>query len=159
MRGAFRQAAVSGKVALVLATWFGVGFLPRMPGTFAAVAGFPLVWLMDRLGPVSASVFLAVLSVLAIWSAGHAEKMAAEDDPRQIVIDEVAGLLVALFLVPLSWLNLFLGFALFRVFDIRKPFPLRRAEKLGGGLGIVLDDLLAGVYANLALRLIRWTLG
>jgi phosphatidylglycerophosphatase A len=159
MRRSFRQAGASGKAALALATWFGVGFLPRMPGTFAAVAGCPLVWLTDRLGPVPGSVFLAVLLVLAFWSAGRAERMAEQDDPRQIVIDEVVGLLVALFLVPLSWLNLLLGFALFRVFDIRKPFPLRRAEKLGGGLGIVLDDLLAGVYANLALRLIRWVLG
>lgn len=156
MRTSYRLAGASGKAVLALSTWFGVGFLPVAPGTFATVAGSPLVWLMDGLGGLFGAVFLAVFVLLAFWSADRSGKMAGQDDPPEIVIDEVAGFLVALFLVPLSWLNLFLGFILFRVFDIWKPFPLKRAEKLGGGLGIVLDDLLAGIYANLALRLIQW---
>jgi phosphatidylglycerophosphatase A len=159
MRSSFRQSGAQGKAILALSTWFGVGFLPVVPGTFASAAGSPLVWFVDRLGGILGAVFLAAFLALAFWSADRAEKMAGQDDPREIVIDEVAGILVSLFLVPLSWLNLSLGFILFRVFDIWKPFPLRRAEKLGGGLGIVLDDLLAGVYANLALRVIRWALG
>lgn len=156
MKTSWRPAGASGKAVLVLSTWFGVGFLPVAPGTFAAVAGFPLVWLTDRAGVFYGTVFLAAFVLLAFWSADRAGKMAGQDDPPEIVIDEVAGLLVALFLVPLSLLSLSLGFILFRVFDIWKPFPLRRAEKLKGGLGIVLDDILAGMYANLALRLIQW---
>ena len=159
MRRSFRQSGALGRAVLALSTWFGVGFLPAAPGTFASVAGSPLVWLMDRLGGLLGAVFLAAFLALAFFSADRAGKLTGQDDPREIVIDEVAGFLVALFLVPLSWLNLSLGFILFRVFDIWKPFPLKRAEKLGGGLGIVLDDLLAGLYANLALRLIRWALG
>jgi phosphatidylglycerophosphatase A len=71
-----------------------------------------------------------------------------------VVIDEVAGLLVTMFLVPLSWLALGLGFTLFRFFDILKPYPVRQAERLRGGLGIVMDDLLAGLYAHICLRII-----
>jgi phosphatidylglycerophosphatase A len=158
-RDSFRQTGASGRAVLALSTWFGVGFLPVAPGTFAAAAGAPLVWVMDKLGGLLGTFFLAVFLLLAFWSADRAQKMVEQDDPREIVVDEVAGLLVALFLVPLSWFTLCLGFILFRVFDIGKPFPLRRAEKLGGGMGIVLDDVLAGVYANLALRVIHWTIG
>jgi phosphatidylglycerophosphatase A len=159
MRTSYRQAGVRGKAVLALSTWFGVGFLPVVPGTFASVAGSPLVWLMDRLGALLGAVFLAAFVLLAFWSAGFTARMSGNNDPREIVVDEVAGLLTALFLVPLTWLSLVLGLILFRVFDIWKPFPLRRAEKLSGGLGIVLDDLLAGIYANVALRLLQWTVG
>lgn len=159
MRRSYRQSGAFGKAVLALSTWFGVGFLPKVPGTLATVAGSPLVWLMDRLGGLLGAVFLAAFLALALFGADRCEKMAGRDDPREIVIDEVAGFLVALFLVPLSWLNLSLGFILFRVFDIWKPFPLRRAEKLGGGLGIVLDDILAGIYANVCLRVFQYLFG
>ncbi|MEW6664596.1 MAG: phosphatidylglycerophosphatase A [Thermodesulfobacteriota bacterium] len=159
MRGTCRQPGGFEKAVLALSTWFGMGCLPGLPGTYATVAGSPLVWLMDRMGSFPGALFLAAFLALAFWSADRGGKMAGEEDPREVVVDEVAGFLVALFLVPLSWLNLSLGFVLFRVFDIWKPFPLRRAEKLGGGLGIVMDDILAGVYANVCLRLIRWGLG
>jgi phosphatidylglycerophosphatase A len=76
------------------------------------------------------------------------------DDPAEVVIDEVAGILITFFLLPLSWLQLCFGFVLFRLFDILKPYPVRRLEKLKGGFGIVADDLMAGVYANLCLRLL-----
>ena len=75
-------------------------------------------------------------------------------DPSEVVIDEVAGFLLTMFLLPLSWLTLGLGFILFRVFDILKPYPIKQAEKLRGGLGIVMDDLVAGIYAHLCVRLI-----
>lgn len=158
-RSSWRAGASGSRAVLALSTWFGVGFLPVAPGTFASVAGSPLVWLTDRLGGPLGALFLAVFLLLAFWSADRAGKMAGQDDPREIVVDEVAGLLVALFLIPFSWLNLIVGFILFRVFDILKPFPLKRAEKLGGGLGIVLDDLLAGVYANVCLRVIHLLFG
>jgi len=82
------------------------------------------------------------------------QKLLNRMDPPQVVIDEVGGILVALFWVPVSWLTFSLGFLLFRIFDIIKPFPVSRVETLKGGTGIVLDDLLAGIYANLCLRFI-----
>jgi phosphatidylglycerophosphatase A len=92
--------------------------------------------------------------MVAILVSDRARKFLLGDDPQEIVIDEVAGLLVTFFLLPLSWLSLPLGCVLFRVFDMSKPFPIRRLEKIRGGAGIVLDDILAGVYANLSVRIL-----
>ncbi|MBN1105339.1 MAG: phosphatidylglycerophosphatase A [Deltaproteobacteria bacterium] len=154
MRKSFAKAGASGKVALVLATWFGVGFLPKAPGTFATLAALPLVVILNRFGAFWGSLLLLAFLLLAFWSADQAGKMAGRNDPQEIVVDEVAGFLVTLFLAPQTWLSLALGVALFRVFDIWKPFPVRTAERIRGGAGILMDDIAAGVYANLCLRAI-----
>ena len=106
------------------------------------------------LGVVYGGVCLLCLISVAVLTSDLSGKLLGRRDPSEIVIDEVAGFSVTLFLLSLSWLNLLLGFLLFRLFDISKPFPIRRLERVKGGFGIVLDDLLAGIYANLALRLI-----
>jgi len=77
-----------------------------------------------------------------------------QDDPKEVVIDEVAGFLLTIYLLPLSWLSIALGFIMFRFFDILKPFPIRRLERIGGGTGIVIDDLVAGVYASLSINIL-----
>jgi phosphatidylglycerophosphatase A len=153
-RESFGKAGFFGKIALILSAWFGAGLLPMAPGTWGSLFGLPLVPLMNGLPVFGAGAFLALFAVLAIGSSHGSLKFFPEEDPSEIVIDEVAGLLVALFLIPpsgLAWLG---GFLLFRLFDILKPFPIGRFEKLRGGFGIVSDDLAAGVYANACLRLI-----
>ena len=94
---------------------------------------------------------------MAIWSSGRTCALLGEDDPPQVVIDEVAGFLLAVFFLPYSWFNLGLGFVLFRFFDILKPFPIRLLDqKLPGGAGIVLDDVMAGIYGNVLIRIVLW---
>ncbi len=150
----FRRTDGKGKGILVLATWFGSGLAPAAPGTFGTLAALPLAMWFGLLGPWGAFSGIAGISVLAVWVSQKAENLLGKKDPSAIVIDEVAGLCLTLFLVPLGWLSLCAGFLLFRFFDILKPWPANRAEKLTGGLGIVLDDLVAGVYAHLVLRLL-----
>jgi phosphatidylglycerophosphatase A len=152
LKKAFKEADFAGKTALILASWFGSGLAPVAPGTFGTLAGVPLVLLMGCLGSIQALLFLLGFIALAVWSAEATRKMLARSDPSLVVIDEVAGFLLTLFLTPLSLVHVCIGFLLFRVFDIFKPFPIRNLERLKGGLGIVADDLLAGVYANLSLR-------
>jgi phosphatidylglycerophosphatase A len=148
----FRRTGIKGKMVLVLSSWFGSGFAPVAPGTFGTLAAIPLVMGFGFLGPWAAFLCVVGISALAVWVSQKAESLFAKKDPSQVVIDEVAGLSVTMFLVPLSWLSICLGFFLFRFFDILKPWPVNRAEKLPGGFGIVLDDLVAGVYAQLFLR-------
>ena len=150
----FRRTGIKGKVILVLSSWFGSGLAPFASGTFGSLAAVPLVIGFGFLGPWAAFFCVAGISGLAIWVSGEAENLLGKKDPSAIVIDEVAGLSLTMFLIPISWLSLCAGFLLFRLFDIVKPWPANRAERLSGGLGIVLDDLVAGVYAHLALRLV-----
>jgi len=103
---------------------------------------------------MAAAYVLFFFVLLAIGTSDRSARALEKDDPAEVVIDEVAGLLLTLFLLPATGFNLCLGFILFRLFDILKPYPIRGLERGGGGAGIVLDDLLAGVYGNLCLRLI-----
>lgn len=150
----FRKADFSGKISLALSTWFGTGLLSVAPGTFGTIATVPLVFGLACLGTVLSGFIIAMVVAVAIWASDRSEELLGNDDPSEVVIDEVAGFLLTMFLLPLSWLTLGLGFILFRVFDIFKPYPIKQAEKLRGGLGIVTDDLVAGIYAHLCVRLI-----
>jgi phosphatidylglycerophosphatase A len=140
-------------VALALATSGGVGYIPFAPGTFGSLAGLLLWWLL----PGSLSVQLTVIVVIFIvgsWSGSEAERHFASTDPGPVVIDEVLGMLVTLFLNPVGWGGAILGFLLFRASDIIKPYPANKLEQLHGGVGVMADDLMAAIYANLALRMI-----
>ena len=128
--------------------------MPRAPGTFGTLAAIPLAIAVNYLGAIYGAFSLVIFISVAVLTSGLSRKLMGREDPPEIVIDEAAGFSVTLFLLPLSWFSLSLGFLLFRLFDIFKPFPIRRLEKINGGIGIVLDDLLAGVYANLVLRLV-----
>jgi phosphatidylglycerophosphatase A len=158
LKKAFKEAGLPGKTALVLASWFGSGLAPVASGTFGTLAGVPLVLLMALLRPLYAAPLVFVFIVVAVWSSDLSSRLVGKRDPSVVVIDEVAGFLLALFHVPISWVNVCLGFCLFRVFDIWKPFPVRKLEALRGGLGIVADDLMAGIYANLGLRILLFLL-
>ena len=154
MKKAFKDAGFKGKAALILGTWFGSGLAPVAPGTSGTLAGLPVVLLMGRLGTIQAALFALFFLVISLWAADVSCRILGKEDPPAVVIDEVAGFLLALFLLPLTWAHLCAGFLLFRLFDVWKPFPIRNLEQLKGGLGVVADDLLAGIYANLCLRLL-----
>lgn len=152
LRQIFEKTDARGKAALVLATWFGAGLVPRAPGTAGTLAGLPLVLIIKCFGSVYETLVLFAFVIFAIWVADQSYRLLGRDDPPEVVIDEVAGYLLAVFLLPASWLSISLGFLLFRFFDIWKPFPINRLEGVRGGLGIVLDDLVAGLYTNLIMR-------
>ena len=138
-----------------LATGFFTGFLPTMPGTWGTFAGIPLVIISHRLTSIMQAVATIVFVTFAAYIAGRAEILFEDRDARPIVIDEMVGFLITLLWLPLNFLTLCLGFVLFRLFDIVKPPPIGIVEKrLHGGWGIVLDDVLAGVFANVTLRLL-----
>lgn len=139
---------------VLLATGCYAGYAPVAPGTFGTLVAIPLCYFLSRLGLVHGILFLGLFTGFAVWMSGEAEKVFKKKDSGLIVIDEIAGLLVTLFLIPWSVKSVVIGFFLFRLMDIAKPFPIRRLEtKLPGGWGVVGDDVLAGIYANVALRL------
>ena len=143
-------------LAILLATGFGLGRLPVAPATWASAAVALLLVPEACRAPLALGVAILVVTPLAIWASGEAEKVLGHD-AHPIVLDEVAGMLVSVVAVPHASASPFLflasAFLLFRLFDIVKPFPIRQSQALPGGWGIVTDDLLAGVATNLALRL------
>jgi len=142
---------------LTLRTWlacgFGLGFVPLAPGTVASAAlAIPAGFLMP-ISPLWMVLAALLLMVSGLGLCGHAEKQLGKD-AGSIVWDEFAGFAVALIGLPGGWPTIALAFALFRLFDIAKPFPVGRSQRLRGGLGVVADDVLAGIYANVAARLL-----
>jgi phosphatidylglycerophosphatase A len=141
--------------AILLATWFGAGFLPVAPGTWASLAALPcaalLVWLG---GPVLVLAASVAVFVLGIWAADAYMQTVQVHDPSAIVIDEVVGQWVTLALLPLDPVMYALGFVLFRVLDVLKPWPANFIDRaVTGGFGVMLDDVVAGAYAAGALWL------
>lgn len=151
-------------IAIALATALGAGFAPKAPGTFGSAVGLLLWWLLPA-SPVVQFVAIVVVFAAGAWSGSVAERHFGKSDPGQVVIDEVLGQLITMWMNPVGWGGALLGFLLFRLMDIVKPYPANRLEALHGGLGIMADDAMAGIYANFALRLLlaaavamHWTL-
>lgn len=144
---------------LRVATGLGMGYAPVAPGTAGSLLGLALVWVLWRWGGHWTVLGGAVgVALLGWWSAGVAATRLGQPDPGPVVVDEIAGqMLSLLFLIPTS-LTLISGFLMFRLFDIWKPFPIRRLERLPGASGIMADDLMAAVYANLLQRALIWGL-
>lgn len=141
-------------LARFLATVGYVGYAPVAPGTAGSLVALPIAWLAySRFAPATTIVFVFAAFLIAVWAA-HQEANQESKDPQHVVIDEVVGQMIALLFVPLSALAIAAGFVLFRIFDVFKPFPSRQSEKLPGGWGIVMDDVVAGIYANLVLRIV-----
>lgn len=141
-------------IARLVATFFYVGYFPYAPGTLGTLAAVPLYYLISGLPYYLYIVFTVLFILLSVWASGIAEGIYGEKDPGYIVADEVSGYLVTMTLVPLTLTNVVIGFFLFRLFDIVKPPPSRQSERLKGGLGVVMDDVVAGVYANILLQII-----
>ena len=139
------------RVALAAATVLGVGYVPFAPGTFGSLVGLALWWVLPASTSAQA-VAIVALFIVGSWSGGVAERYLGTTDPSVVVIDEVMGMLITLFLNPVGWLGAFAAFLLFRVFDVIKPYPSNQLERLPGGVGVMADDAMAAVYANLALR-------
>jgi phosphatidylglycerophosphatase A len=147
------------RFAVFIATVAYCGYSPIAPGTAGSVAGlvvYLLVW-WTRSPTVEISL-IVVTFVIGTWAATHAERYFGAIDPGPVVIDEVLGMLVTLAFIPAGWSAAVCGFVLFRIFDVIKPFPANKLEHLHGGFGIMADDAMAGIYANLVLRLAMWLL-
>ena len=141
------------KSVVFLATGATVGLIPVAPGTFGTLLGIPVGFLLSGISLPIAIALLCVFIALAVWIAGSAERIYAQKDPGRIVIDEIAGMAVALVGLPFNTGMVVAAFVLFRVLDILKPPPIRWVEsRLTGGAGVVMDDIVAGVMANLILR-------
>lgn len=124
----------------------GAGYSPVVPGTAGSAVALAVLWL----APFSRSgllVFFALVTVVGTWAAHRAEPLLGGKDPGSIVIDEVAGMTLSVLAVPLTPAVLVVGFVLFRVFDVLKPPPARESQRLTGGVGVMIDDLIAGLYA------------
>ena len=146
------EHAPTDRAALLLATGLGAGWAPLVPGTFGSVLGVAAAWTLSLGGPVATVAGLCAVTAAGTWAAGRAEAILAKRDPGAVVVDEIAGQILTLAFVPATPRAILLGFVLFRALDILKPFPARRLESLPGGSGIMADDLMAGLYANLLLQ-------
>ncbi len=150
------------RLVLALATWGGAGYLPGAPGTWGTLAALPLWWGLAHLGPWGYGLGTTVVLLLALWVAGPAQDYLGGPDHPAIVIDEVAGLLITLAGVSLTWQNATAGFIIFRTLDILKPPPIRWfCAGESGGLEVAVDDVVAGVMARVALEvmIIFWGRG
>lgn len=145
-------------LAKILATGFGAGFSPVAPGTAGSLLAAGLYWLFpdssrgwEHAAPLLVATVLGFF--VGVWASRETEKAYGEDAGR-IVIDEVVGMWVVMLWVPKTWKLLLVGFLLCRFFDIVKPFPAARSQRVGGGWGVMLDDLFAGIYGNLVLQVV-----
>ena len=136
-----------------------MGRAPIAPGTFGTLLGVPCFLLLRELSATGYPVAVALLFVFGVWVCHLAERQLGQHDHQAIVWDEVVGYLIAMCWAPRGWTWMVAGFLLFRLFDITKPFPAGRAERLPGGLGVMADDALAGVYALLVMQAAVWYLG
>jgi len=145
------------RLALLIATGGYAGYIPIAPGTGGSVLGLALFSLVRVFGRPDLEFCLVVLLFgLGIWSSTVATRHFGHEDPSVVVIDEVVGMLITLLWVPVGWFGVMIGFIAFRAFDIIKPFPTSSAERLPGGWGVMVDDVIAGIYAQLSIRLFGW---
>lgn len=146
------------RLAVFIATVGYCGYFPFAPGTVGSAAGllfYALVWWAAS--PVVEVGMILGLFAAGVWAGTTAERYFGGVDPGPIVMDEVVGMLITLAFIPnLGWTGILAGFILFRVFDVVKPYPAGRFEQLHGGLGVMADDAMAAIYANLSLRFLLW---
>lgn len=136
------------------ASFFYLGYSPIAPGTAGTIGGVILFYLLSNFSLYIYISFLLGFIIFSVWVSTKASCIFGESDPKQVVVDEVCGYLVTMFLISPSLKNIISGFFLFRLLDIVKPPPVRSSERLPGGFGIVTDDVLAGIYANIVLQII-----
>lgn len=143
---------MADRIALLVATAGGAGRAPVAPGTAGSAVAAAILWLMP-FSPLGLGAWLLAVTLAGTWAAGRAEGLLGGKDPGAIVIDEVAGMTVAVLVLPRTWPVVAAAFVLFRVLDVVKPFPANVSQRLRGGVGVMADDLIAGLYA-LALLLV-----
>jgi len=152
------RPGVLDRLAVLIATVFGVGYAPIAPGTVGSIVTVVFLGFFpfSRVGLV---VFLVLVVVIGTWAAHRAERVIGGKDPGAIVIDEVAGMTLSVIAFPLTPEVLAAGLALFRVFDVIKPPPARESQRIKGGVGVMIDDLIAGLYALAIIAVSRRLLG
>jgi phosphatidylglycerophosphatase A len=152
---------VTTRLAIFVCTFGYIGYFPIAPGTIGSMAGLAvyagLRWL--AVGPPAEALIIVTLFVMGTWSGTHAERYFGGTDPGPGVIDEVVGMLITLYLVPATVITAIAGFFIFRILDVVKPFPANRLERLHGGLGMMADDAMSAIYANLVLHALVWAMG
>lgn len=140
-----------------LASGFGSGCAPVAPGTFGTLAAVPIWILLSFLSPITYAILVVAIFVLGCYVSEKASQEMGVHDHGGIVIDEFVGYFITMFLVPLSWVNILLGFILFRIFDVLKPWPIKVLDRqVKGGFGIMVDDVLAGFMALVCMHLLLW---
>jgi len=133
---------------------FFIGYLPLVPGTFGSIFGVGLFYLLKGTTSVTYFSFIFGIIVLGLITSGRTERLLNKKDPGYIVIDEVAGMLIALSFMPLDFKIIFLAFLIFRILDTLKPYPAARLQNKRGAVGVMGDDLIAGIYTNIVLQAI-----
>lgn len=137
-----------------MATGLGVGYFPLAPGTFGTLLAIPIYYFLSEIPSPLYEITLLGFFFLAVWISEKAGSLFGKKDDSRIVIDEIMGFFVTMLWIPKTILWVIIGFFLFRFFDILKPPPIRLLERVRGGYGVVLDDVLAGVYGSIVLHLI-----
>lgn len=140
---------------ILLATGLRSGYAPIVPGTFGTLPAIPIIMLTAPLSILTKMLVFILLFVGGIIASEYYEKYFEKKDPGEVVIDEIAAYYLVLMFIPLTTTNVILSFILFRIFDITKPYPIKKLEAIGGGVGIMLDDILAAVYALLSFIVIQ----
>lgn len=147
-----KNSILDGAIKIVSSV-FLLGYSPFFPGTLASLAAFLTYILFLRFHSTTYLVFVLVITAAGLWLSDKAEKLFEKKDARQIVIDDFNGMLIGLLCLPFNNLTPgLIGFVIFRLIDTCKPYPIRRVEKLKGGLGVMGDDVIAGIYTNLILQ-------
>jgi len=142
----------------MIATSLGVGYLPLAPGTWGAVVGILVLYLLHTFSILSTAVLLALIIVFFFLGTFVTDQLESEwgKDPSKVVIDETIGVWINVLFLPFNWTIWLLGFVLFRIFDIWKPLGIRKLESIKGGLGVMLDDVAAGIVGNIILQVIYY---
>ena len=145
------------RLAFAIATVFKAGYIPIAPGTVGSIIGLLVFWLIKDYASFTIEMFVAAALFFAgVWASTIVEQVLERHDSGVVIVDEVVGMLVALMLLPPTITVMFLAFLLFRVFDIIKPYPARWCEQLSRGWGIMMDDVVAGLYVNVLIHIILW---
>jgi len=144
------------RIILFFASGFLSGYAPLASGTAGTLVGIAIFILLNQFPLKLYGILTSAIVFFGVWLSSRAEAILGEKDSGVIVIDEIAGFLITMFALPMTWQTIVIGFFVFRAFDIFKPFPIRRIDqRVPGGWGGMLDDVLAGVYANLTIHLLR----
>jgi phosphatidylglycerophosphatase A len=153
------MSRIAKAVILFIAQGAYSGKSPFAPGTAGTVVGVLLYLVLKGLSPSWYLIACVLATVIGVWAAEEAEKLLGKKDAQSIVIDEIAGYLISMVLAPSGWMYIVAAFILFRVFDVIKPWPLKRLQDLRGGVGVVLDDVGAGIYTNVFLQVASYLIG
>ena len=143
---------LNSHLAKLLATFFYVGYFPKAPGSMATVVGFLIYAYLGKQTFLYVLLFL-IITALGFWAADQMERVSGAKDPSCIVIDEISGVMIAFFFLPLSWPVIITTFFLFRAFDMFKIYPVYKLETLKGGMGVMMDDIVAGIYTCVTMHI------